>query len=267
MNFWWCNQSSDWSLERPENVVCASDLMLRLNYRRTVGEVKAGDIIVHYKKPRIVAFSRAKEDGRHHEELPLVSGIDYGSGWRFATEYHDLASGPDRSLFINDLTKFAQKDYAVNPNGTVKQGYFLQFDKAGLEAILKHVKESLPSWMPGRTDVPPLSNQEEKETYQEGEECSYFANRYERDPKARAACIDYYKPICWVCRTDLGELYGAFMSGFIHVHHIVPLSQIGRAYEVHPLNDLRPVCPNCHAALHRKGAPTMEELSAHFRSK
>jgi predicted HNH restriction endonuclease len=47
------------------------------------------------------------------------------------------------------------------------------------------------------------------------------------------------------------------------VHHLVPLSEIGEEYIVDPIKDLRPVCPNCHAALHLGGTcRTIEELQA-----
>ena len=50
-------------------------------------------------------------------------------------------------------------------------------------------------------------------------------------------------------------------EGFIHVHHIVPLSGLGKSYVVDPINDLRPVCPNCHAMLHKRVPPyTIDEL-------
>ena len=39
---------------------------------------------------------------------------------------------------------------------------------------------------------------------------------------------------------------------FIHVHHIIPLNEIKEEYTVDPIKDLVPVCPNCHAMLHRK---------------
>lgn len=42
------------------------------------------------------------------------------------------------------------------------------------------------------------------------------------------------------------------IRGIIEVHHIVPISQIGKEYEVDPINDLVPLCPNCHTALHSK---------------
>ncbi len=51
--------------------------------------------------------------------------------------------------------------------------------------------------------------------------------------------------------------------GFIHVHHKVELSSIGREYVVDPIEDLVPVCPNCHAMLHtRKPALTIDGLRA-----
>jgi predicted HNH restriction endonuclease len=35
------------------------------------------------------------------------------------------------------------------------------------------------------------------------------------------------------------------------VHHLRPISEIAEEYEVDPVKDLRPVCPNCHAMIHR----------------
>ncbi|MED0717416.1 HNH endonuclease [Aeribacillus composti] len=57
------------------------------------------------------------------------------------------------------------------------------------------------------------------------------------------------------------ETCGDIDKNFIHVHHLKEISQIGEEYEIDPLKDLRPVCPNCHAILHRqKQAYTIEEL-------
>ena len=86
-------------------------------------------------------------------------------------------------------------------------------------------------------------------------------NSYERNAQARQICIKHYGTQCQVCETDLGEVYGEIGEGFIHVHHILPLSTIRQRYEVDPILHLRPVCPNCHAMLHRKEPPyTIEEL-------
>jgi 5-methylcytosine-specific restriction protein A len=90
----------------------------------------------------------------------------------------------------------------------------------------------------------------------EGAKRRVYVNRYERSPKARAACIAHYGCKCLVCQLNFGETYGVLGAGYIHVHHIVPLSTIDGSYKVDPINDLRPVCPNCHAMLHR-GSETL----------
>jgi 5-methylcytosine-specific restriction protein A len=54
---------------------------------------------------------------------------------------------------------------------------------------------------------------------------------------------------------SLGERYGQVMKDFIHVHHLLPLSRIGAKHMVNPTTDLRPICPNCHAVIHRRDPP------------
>lgn len=78
-----------------------------------------------------------------------------------------------------------------------------------------------------------------------------YVNHYERDREARNKCIEAHGCKCSVCGMDFEKMYGELGKGFIHVHHIVPISTIGKEYKIDPINDLVPVCPNCHAMLHR----------------
>jgi 5-methylcytosine-specific restriction protein A len=98
-------------------------------------------------------------------------------------------------------------------------------------------------------------------TYREGDVSTVLVNRYERDRRARNACVAAHGLRCSVCDLDFGEMYGPHGAGFIHVHHLFELSAVGSAHEVDPVTDLRPVCPNCHAMLHRGGRLlSIEEL-------
>jgi 5-methylcytosine-specific restriction protein A len=90
-----------------------------------------------------------------------------------------------------------------------------------------------------------------RQTYSEGTLTQVKVNRYERDPRARQDCLDHYGYRCQACDLDFGERYGPLGAGFIHVHHTKELSTVGPGYEVHPVNDLRPLCPNCHAMVHQ----------------
>jgi len=90
----------------------------------------------------------------------------------------------------------------------------------------------------------------------EGAVTEVTANRYERDLRARQACIDHWGTTCVACGFDFEAVYGPIGEGFIHVHHLRELSSIGTTYEVDPVADLRPLCPNCHAMIHKE-APAM----------
>ncbi|UQW70176.1 hypothetical protein L2Y00_06820 [Pseudomonas avellanae] len=62
-------------------------------------------------------------------------------------------------------------------------------------------------------------------------------NVYERDDKARKACIRHHKAVCAACKLDFGSVYGEIAKGLIHVHHIVPLSTIGAEYKLDPITE------------------------------
>lgn len=100
------------------------------------------------------------------------------------------------------------------------------------------------------------------EIYMEGAQKVILSNRYERNPKARARCIAVHGSACKVCGFDFGIAFGEEFSGKIEVHHIKPISEIGKEYVVDPVRDLVPVCPNCHMMLHSKqdGVYSIEEL-------
>ncbi len=68
-------------------------------------------------------------------------------------------------------------------------------------------------------------------------------------------------------RFDFEHTYGVMGHGFIHIHHIKPLSEIGERYEVSTIQDLRPVCPNCHDMIHKQSPPlSIEEIKTLIKS-
>jgi hypothetical protein len=108
---------------------------------------------------------------------------------------------------------------------------------------------------------------ENETVFKEGAAKQVTVNAYERNPEARKACIAHYGTGCTVCGFNFGKVYGELGEGFVHVHHLRDLATIGEEYEVNPIDDLRPVCPNCHAMLHRKvPAMTIEELKGIIRA-
>ena len=80
-------------------------------------------------------------------------------------------------------------------------------------------------------------------------------NRYERNPVNRELCLAANGYVCKICGFDFERAYGFLGHHFIHVHHIEPVSYNKEEYVIDPTKDLIPVCPNCHAMLHRVEPP------------
>jgi hypothetical protein len=109
--------------------------------------------------------------------------------------------------------------------------------------------------------IPEEINQNDAETLIEGAKKQITVNAYERNSKARSKCINKHGYICAVCNFDFEKTYGDIGKKFIHIHHLKEISSIAENYEVDPKKDLIPVCPNCHAMLHKKKpAYTINEM-------
>lgn len=195
-----------------------------------------------------------------------------------------LAFAPSRVAGYADCTRerhtlFARKDGRVTnraltrllgkPVGSagLEAAYMELCDAVGAKPASRHARAFWPladNLTP--TPVVRYSSSEfasEVREFVEGATRRVIVNAYERDSRAREACIREYGCNCAVCRFDFRDTYGAIGSGFIHVHHLKPISKTAGRRAIDPITDLRPVCPNCHAMLHRSDPPlTIDELRA-----
>jgi hypothetical protein len=111
-------------------------------------------------------------------------------------------------------------------------------------------------------DVPITEEVTPNEVFREGAVRTILVNAFERNRGAREACIAHYGRRCSVCRMSFAEFYGPEAADIIHVHHLTELKSIEAEYDVDPIKDLRPVCPNCHAVIHSRGkAYSIEEAT------
>lgn len=87
-------------------------------------------------------------------------------------------------------------------------------------------------------------------TYPDGSVARVEVNRYERSAEARRVCLAYHGTFCAACGFSFEVRYGEAGKDFIHVHHIVPVSELGPGYRLDPIADLVPLCANCHNMAH-----------------
>jgi len=95
----------------------------------------------------------------------------------------------------------------------------------------------------------------------EGEKKSVNGTIVTRNGAAREECLKFYGLDCAVCSFNFSSVFGPHGTGFIHVHHLNPISSTDGEYSIDPIKDLRPVCPNCHAMLHRGQKQTPLSIS------
>ena len=95
----------------------------------------------------------------------------------------------------------------------------------------------------------------------EGERRTFEISRAERSPANRRACLAIHGYACKGCGELLEHKYGRIAHQMIEVHHINPIGAMDEPSAVNPRTELVPLCPNCHAVVHRTVPPmAMHEL-------
>jgi predicted HNH restriction endonuclease len=157
-----------------------------------------------------------------------------------------------------------------NPLPEFKVNVLVDFEKRNEEWlwIMKPVVAEairLLGWNEDASTIP--EEVDENEPLYEGATKRITVNAYERNLAARKKCLDHYGYRCTVCETILSDIYGEIAQARIHIHHLKPLSEINSEYQIDPIADLRPICPNCHAIIHLNKPPySIEEVRESIRS-
>ncbi len=156
-----------------------------------------------------------------------------------------------KGLARSQTVKTGLKEYFLN--GTINPDH-----SSYNIAIKKYLKDNY--YLKQSNDTIIYPNEISKDIF-EGAKKQVIVNVFEREENARKACLEEHGYICFVCNFNFERTFGSIGKNFIHVHHIKPLSEINKEYKVNPIKDLIPVCPNCHAMLHKKSpAYSLEEL-------
>lgn len=200
---------------------------------------------------------------------------------RFPIRLRSMAGGPDlfgitvaqRNLRFyfrrpgNMSPPLTLADVEGFPDTTQQQNGEISVRITTVEHVQKAIKLAFPGLDIGSINPDEYTEREAQE-YWEGALKTVLVNAYERNGVARDACIKRWGCRCSVCNFDFASTYGDHGQGFIHVHHLTPIAEIGEEYLLNAEEDLRPVCPNCHAMLHRK-SPVMsiEELRTLFAAQ
>ncbi len=172
--------------------------------------------------------------------------------------YHQLKRFPGAFFDKNGYVIFnTEEEYRSCPYLQIKRDVHVP---SGISDMPNYVRVIIN----GEEVLPTQStNVGEKETYYEGKLKEVILTKYERDPKARAKCLETYGTNCTVCMMNFKDKYGEIAQDIIHVHHLTPLAVQNQEHIIDPIKDLRPVCPNCHSVIHKRNPPfSIQEVRA-----
>lgn len=95
---------------------------------------------------------------------------------------------------------------------------------------------------------------------EEGNLTEAIVKRRERSLRNRVMCFAMHGYACKVCNENPRSKYN-LMGDILEVHHLEPLASQSKPRKFDPREDLVPLCPNCHRAIHRRNPPyTPKEL-------
>lgn len=213
----------------------------REKYGEQFRPIKPDDVLFMYENDiGVVSIGKAQEawDGATHSDSLYykpseMDDLDGGhQEYRIAVDWFlDLSAVP---IGLNQL----RERLGYTPMGAVQRVVTHRAKAANMVEELRQAHALLPGGVP------------KPAKHLEGSLKQIWVNAYERSRSAVEDAKKIHGTSCVVCGIDFGKVYGEEFEGFIHIHHLKPLSTIGQEYEVDPENDLRPVCPNCHSVIH-----------------
>lgn len=236
---------TNWLISASEKVFDVTSAFATSDYVdwRQSGKFQVGDTIYIYVSSPVqkVKFKTVVEK----IDIPFVKTYDSKEFWT-KEEFH-IESQSKKFARLRLVTKSDSEFLSLK--------HLLQNGLSSYPQGPRKVNEELKAYLDNYLEEDKMTQSfpdQVNERYQEGHAYKILVNKYERNLEARQKCIEIYGYSCQVCQTNLEEVYGEVAKEFIHVHHLIPLSEIKEEYQVDPANDLIPVCPNCHAMLHRK---------------
>ena len=227
--------------------------------RRTAGQSAIADPLEEPPFPHAdgptVRFSTHSEDRMpteaefHQEMLSLHRRTGIATGYwpgyflRSVRQGGGLAVAKPTSKGFEKLEEVKRMDLSIEY--LVIEGHYAHlFTPEELDIARQRLARIPRSSFPEDSAGPrTLGEVDDGATYEEGATLHVLVNRYERDPKARAKCIEHHGTRCAICKLDFETRYGEIGQGFIHVHHLRPLGRLESSYRLDPVKDLVPVCP------------------------
>lgn len=186
------------------------------------------------------------------QEFNAAARLQFIAGWEVGLHGDEIAADALRELSWHNLGYRLARHFGEAPSSDIE---------LALEVCRRWTARPTPDSGPDGPASPHLVSS----GVIEGAPREVIQTVFERNPKLRQQCLLHHGPRCIVCGFEFELAFAGIprAAGYIHVHHVRPLSEVREAHQVDAVSDLVPLCPNCHAVAHlRKPAFTVAELRA-----
>jgi len=145
---WWVNQGSTLEIEKKEGILWAPIMNKNgqsgIYHWETMGEVKKGDIILHYSNGALRYISQVTNDCiLAPKPQSLVDSEWQQEGRLVQTEYHPLNPSIPLDKFSSEIMRLKLTQGPIHSGGGVKQGYLFRFSIQGLKIIQSKSPETV----------------------------------------------------------------------------------------------------------------------------
>jgi hypothetical protein len=168
---------------------------------------------------------------------------------------HDTLTAPGYAKFVDGQYRITQEgqEYLKDRKGILTYMFGNDFDYETKKSQLAEIEKNKGK------DIEVF---DENVHVQEGIRKIQNTPVYERSQKLRQTAIEHFTKNgaikCKACSFDFFQFYGKKGEGFIEIHHIKPVFKYSNEdmgqYIITALNNLAPVCSNCHRMIHRNWA-------------
>lgn len=184
-------------------------------------------------------------DGEYHYNGGIAKKYLYSLGFINVLDIKDRKS---KEIILNAFIQWTKKveTYPILEKFERDQKANQRFELLVHQSLLNEENKYVPK---------PKSNQS---SFDEGFKHEIIKEVTYRNRKIVALAKEKHGTVCEVCQFDFGITYGSHGIGFIEMHHLYPIYNGKRKTTI---EDLRPICANCHRMLHKgKKLLSIEEL-------
>lgn len=168
-------------------------------------------------------------------------------------KFYDKLSRKLESLYtITDINevRVIKNDIITNPNFVYSRKKAGDDRIKGLDNYISFLEKGLQV-----TEVKTKKKIKRSTIDEEGKHITKETTVIQRNQSARKKCIEHYGCKCAACGIVMKDVYGEIGENFIEVHHLNPIHLFDDQHVVDYKEDLIPLCPNCHAMIHKLENP------------